>query len=130
MHWRFSGTWYVEGAAGPDDFLLDSSTTTGGSTSEIEDDKRECGWARIVLGRSLWRRDRLDMQMVCGIRYLWENTQDNSIIWDDVYATMWTRDRKLSNDSWDVFLAIRPSWEISSATTLSPTFGFVLIGRW
>ncbi len=133
LHWRCVGPWFLEGAAGPDDLLIESTSTQwdpavpledDGKPEVLADDKREMGWVRLAVGRRVWRRGDLDLQLVGGLRYLWENTQNRARGWDSDVNEYWSRASQLSEDSWSFYLAARPVWRAHPRVSLGFDLGF------
>ncbi len=124
-------SWELGLSAAPEDSRSETRTLYWGdgiSQDEAiedipEDDTKESGWVRMLLGRSLLRHDDLDMMLDLGLKYWWSDAQRYYLNYYEHDEMTRIDINEEFEDRWTLSLELRPSYEIAARMTLETRFG-------
>lgn len=121
---RFTPRWDLSVAAGPNDYRMDSESTSWDDDTIVvedgmpsrDDSRREQGWVRLAAGGCFWREGRVTVSGIGAVTYRWsvEEYADrnfrsyNSPAWD-----YWNKRERRDVGTWSAALGIRPSFAVT-----------------
>jgi len=126
------GGWEVGLAGGPNDRLFRSERQEWDTEYEPEnqgvlqapnDDRRESGWVRLDVGRSIWSVKRLTLCLFTAVNYTWEVEQDNSRTFSQHSERWQDRVQEEKGRTWRLWLGLRPSILLHERVTAGFHFG-------
>ena len=125
------GDWQIGLAARPNDDLnyvekweWSSYEAEPDSVRDVwDDDKRESGWVRLDVARTMARWDKVELPLLVAVSYGWSDQQYSSSRWDEQDEGFTDYLEKYYTNSYSVTLAVRPTWYIRPWVSLELEFG-------
>ncbi len=123
--------WELGVSAAPMDASTDRRTWSWGddvtedeAIEEIpDDDTRESGWIRMLLGRRLLRQDDLDLMFDLGLKYWWADSRNYSRYYYEYSERTTINVTDIFDDEWVLSLDLRPSYDLSRRMSIEARFG-------
>ncbi len=128
----FGENWEVYIGGGPNDSKRDETllrySFSDDGTSELTDDdhdsdKSEEGFVYLGVGRKVIDADRFVMTGTLGVKYRWRNFQDRDFNEDIERERIYIREYIGHNMTTEVYLGLRPSYDITPRIALALNFG-------
>ncbi len=123
--------WELGLSAAPEDMRTETRSLDWGDGIDLEDaiedipdnESRESGWVRMILGRPLMRHDDLRLMLDLGLRYKWADSRSYRRTYNEYSEyTRITIDDEFE-ERWSLTLDLRPSFDITSAMSFEARFG-------
>jgi hypothetical protein len=126
------GAWNVGLAAKPDDNL--SYVESWGETSWGDavpdslrdvptDHKREAGWIRVDVARTLKRWESVELPLMLAFAYSWRDEEWRTRYWQAEDQAYRSEVRQQYTNGYELILALRPSWRIRPWLSVETEFG-------
>jgi hypothetical protein len=131
---RILGNWELELSGGPNDYLVNQSKwewddndppNEQGIEQTPQDDKREQGWVRFGIGRTVVQDGQISLTATASLGYTWSHEQDRSHLIHVVDEEEQWRDQKTDWNRWDSALGLRISVAVLDQLWLEVDFGVV-----
>jgi hypothetical protein len=87
------------------------------------DNKRESGWVRLDLARTLKRWQTVELPLMLGFAYSWRDEEWSSRSWQESEQAFRSDVRQQYTNAHELILALRPSWRIKPWVSIETEFG-------
>jgi len=128
--------WELGLTAAPDDVRSESYShywdtefpLDEGNVEDPDDYTRESGWVTFIVGRRMFRQDKLGLMLDLGLRYWWSDSRRDNRRYDESSETTRTSTEMVFTDNWTLSLDMRPVFDLMDRISIEARFG--LMYRW